>query len=238
MFREPFAFDPAAVAWGAAETNPPWWVEDKQAQAEAVCRLLLAHNFGHTRVACDISGGAGYAVAALAARFETVIYADLSVRGLNYAISSLSRRGVGNVAFVRADLLQSPFAGSATNVVCLDTLEYGRAQMEEGLAAIRTTLESRGLAVVDFHNWWRNPVRRLGLLPANFPAGGSVSRREAEQMLISHWLTPVAYEGWRGASVRGSVLRRILAKTLAPVRHIFVVRRGCEGPGPMRQGMA
>jgi len=238
MFHEEFTFDPSAVAWGSAEANPPWWVEDKKAQAEAVCRLLLAHSSGVNRVACDISAGAGYAVTALAARFDTVIHADLSVRSLNYAIASAGRRGAGNVAFVRADLLQPPFAGSVTSLVCLDTLEYGRAQMEDGLAAIRAALEPHGLAVVDFHNWWRNPVRRLGLMPANFPSGGSVSRREGEKMIARHGFAPVAYEGWRGFYVKGSVVRRMLARVLAPARHTFVVRREVDIPGAARQGMA
>lgn len=238
VFHEAFTFDAAAMAWGAAETNPPWWVADKKAQAEAVCRLLLAHNDGDVRVACDVSAGAGHAVTALAARFETVIHADLCVRSLNYAIAAASRHGLANVAFVRADLLLPPFAGSVTNVVCLDTLEYGRAQMEDGLAAIRGALAPRGLAVVDFHNWWRNPVRRLGLMPANFPAGGSLSRREAEDMIARHGFDLVAYEGWRGRYGRGAVLRRALATVLAPARHTFAVRRASAGSGATRQGAA
>lgn len=38
---------------------------------------------------------------------------------------------------------------------------------------------------MDFHNWWHNPLRRLGFLPNNFMGNKSYTRKELTSLLSS-----------------------------------------------------
>jgi len=43
---------------------------------------------------------------------------------------------------------------------------------------------------VDFHNWWHNPLRRVGLLPDNFSGNKSYTRKELRSLLESSGVGP------------------------------------------------
>ena len=81
--------------------------------------------------------------------------------------------------FLRVDYLKLPFSQALDYVICLDTLIRGRDHERGLLASIRDALKPGGHAVLDFHNWWHNPLRRLGLLPQNFGGNTSYNYRES-----------------------------------------------------------
>src|SRR5438876_8916321 len=60
------------------------------------------------------------------------------------------------------------------------------------LNQIERATASEGRAIVDFHHWWHNPLRRLGLLPQNFGNNRSYTRSGAEGLLRE-----CGVEGWR-----------------------------------------
>lgn len=234
LFAEHFTLDPDAKAWGATETNPDKWVAQKRDHANEMCRALVSVRSSDLGVVADISAGAGYAVRQLTRQFETVINCDLSTKDLNYSIAWAERNAVGNIAFVRVDCFQPPFQDSLGALVCLDTLIYGREQMECALKGIHTALHSDGRALVDFHNWWHNPLRCLGLMRRKFPSGGSLGKSEAKQILQSCKLAVVRDVPWQGEWVDTPVLRRTLRRFIPSTRHGFVVRR--MGREPSRPG--
>jgi hypothetical protein len=53
------------------------------------------------------------------------------------------------------------------------------------LGAIVRCLKPGGHAVVDFHNWWHNPLRRLRVLRDNFLDNTSYTRGELGRLLAS-----------------------------------------------------
>ncbi len=181
-FNQPFAWDPAAVAWGAPETFPPHWVARRERQVRLSQRLLAEGCDPRQTTVCDLSGGAGYYSMAYAGQFKNVIHCDLSVDSINYVMERSQRRGLTNMAFVRIDYFRPPLRASLDRLICFDTLIRGEAHERMLLQSISRCLSPGGQALVDFHNWWHNPIRRLGLLRRNFPRG-SYSRRQLSTIL-------------------------------------------------------
>jgi hypothetical protein len=60
-----------------------------------------------------------------------------------------------------------------------------RGEDHEGalLNQIERAISSEGRAIVDFHHWWHNPLRRLGLLQQNFGTNRSYTRTGAEGLM-------------------------------------------------------
>jgi SAM-dependent methyltransferase len=139
------------------------------------------------------------------------------VDNLSYAARKAERLGIRNIHFLRIDYFAPPFRHSLDRVVCCDTLVRGERHEATLLRAIRGALKPEGRAVVDFHYWWHNPLRRLGLLPQNFGSNRSYGRREAEALLSSAGVRKFEYfpfhqefsPSWRG----GRVVRRVIPPT-------------------------
>src|SRR5262249_38686282 len=118
-----------------------------------------------------------------ASRFRQVLHCDLSVDSLNYAAAKARAIGIHNVTFLRIDYLRPPFRGCLQRILCCDTLIRGLDHDQRLLSSIRNSLRSDGVALVDFHNWWHNPLRRVALLPQNFGDNVSYRREQVERLL-------------------------------------------------------
>jgi SAM-dependent methyltransferase len=180
----PFEWREDTLAWGAPESFPSKWVERKHRQVAAVERLIPAGAFARD-LFCDFSAGAGYYTLEYAKAWRYVIHCDLSVDSLTYARRKAASRGLRNILFLRMDYLRPAFRRSLECVACLDSLIRGKNHERLLLRAIRGSLAPGGSAVVDFHNWWHNPIRRLGLLRNNFGGNRSYREREIRGLLAS-----------------------------------------------------
>ncbi len=215
-----FAFRKDAVAWGAPEYRSGSWVERKYRQVEAV-RSLLLDGVGSREVIGDFSAGAGYYTFAYASQWRHVVHCDLSADALTYAQRKAERAGLRNILFVRMDYLRPPFRGSLDRVICLDSLIRGEAHEKRLLRTIRGALQPGGAAVVDFHNWWHNPVRRLGLLRNNFGQNRSYVGSEVKRLLDEAGVVAPRYVPFHQETAGHPVLRGLLQRVLPPTRLIY-----------------
>ena len=224
--NRPFAFRADALAWGAPEHHAKPWVERKYRQVEAV-RTLLNEGAGAREVLCDFSAGAGYYTFAYAPDWPYVVHCDLSADALSYAHRKAERLGLRNILFVRMDYLRPPFRGTLDRVVCFDSLIRGEAHEKRLLRTIQAALRPGGAAVVDFHNWWHNPVRRLGLLRNNFGANRSYAFGEVRRLLSEAGVAAPSYAPFHQETSAYPALRALLRRVLPPTR--FVCRFEGEG---------
>jgi SAM-dependent methyltransferase len=182
-FEQPFGQDDGAFAWGAEETVPESWALKRRRQVAMVRPLISEGVSSDDSVLCDISAGSGYYTLAFAPLFRFVIHCDLSVENLNYVSRKARALGIQNIFFLRADYFAPPFRHSLDRIICLDTLIRGGEHDSVLLRAIVHSLKPGGHAVVDFHNWWHNPLRRLGVLQDNFLGNTSYTRGELRRLL-------------------------------------------------------
>lgn len=215
-----FVFRADAEAWGAPEGRPEPWVERKYRQVEAVRELLLDGEPSEG-VMCDFSAGAGYYTFAYARDWRYVLHCDLSVDGLAYAHRKAERLGLRNILFVRMDYLRPPFRGTLDRVVCLDSLIRGEAHEKRLLGTIRRALRPGGAAVVDFHNWWHNPIRRLGLLRNNFGPNRSYAAREVRRLLAEAGVAAPQYVPFHQETAGNALVRGLLRRVLPPTRLVY-----------------
>jgi SAM-dependent methyltransferase len=215
-----FHFREDAVAWGAPEYRTDEWVERKYRQVAAV-RSLLLDGAEAGGVICDFSAGAGYYTFSYAPEWRHVVHCDLSVDALNYAHSKAERMGLRNILFVRMDYLRPPFHGSLDRVVCLDSLIRGESHEKHLLRTIQRALRPGGAAVVDFHNWWHNPIRRLGLLRNNFGENRSYAGSEVRRLLDEAGVVGPEYRPFHQETARSEVLRLLLRRVLPPTRLVY-----------------
>jgi SAM-dependent methyltransferase len=164
---------------------------DRQRTQRHVDWSLAALRPRAVEVVADISAGPGNHTFALARRYSLVLHCDISADALSHALARAEREGVDNVVFLRVDYLFSPFPASLDAIVCFDTLIRGPLHEQALLEQLLRSVRPGGFALVDFHNWWHNPVRRLGLLPDTFAGNTSYSRGEVKA-LLSH--TGARYE--------------------------------------------
>ena len=181
--QRPYKPNPMAIAWGAPEISGSAWLRKRLRQVRGVRPLIADSKFSKSQIFCDIAAGAGNYTLAYASDFRIVLHCDLSASNLSYAARKAKRLGVRNVYFLRVDYFSLPLANSIDRVVCLDTLIRGERHEIALLQSIRKSLRPEGHAIVDFHNWWHNPLRRLGLLRQNFGENRSYRRTEAEALL-------------------------------------------------------
>jgi SAM-dependent methyltransferase len=144
------------------------------------------------RILCDVSAGVGDYTLTYARHFKWVFHCDLSIDALRYALARSRRMGLQNVFFLRVDYFALPFRRSIDRLLCLDTLIRGQDHEKALLKQIEIAISSEGRAIVDFHHWWHNPLRRLGLLPQNFGNNSSYTRNGAEGLMRE-----CGVEGWR-----------------------------------------
>jgi len=230
LFEQSYQKDDTCVAWGAEEGATPSWIRKRQRQVAAMRPLVTEGIEPAASVLCDIAAGAGHYTFAYAPQFRFVMHCDLSVENLNYARRKARERHLENIFFLRIDYFQPPFRHSLDRVLCLDTLIRGEAHDAMLLKSIADSLQPSGRAVIDFHNWWHNPLRRLGMLPENFHSNKSYRRSETELLL--------GKTAFRGATVfpfvqefdPGSRLDRICSKMVPSTRIVYRVGGGPTVP--------
>jgi len=183
-FNRPFRWDKDAMAWGAPERRAPRWIERRKRQVRWVQSLLTGPgSAADSSLFCDLSGGAGYYTLEYARSFKQVIHCDLSIGSMNYVYHKAKAQGINNIVFLRIDYFRTPFHHSLPLMLCCDTLIRGPVHERMLLDSIRKSLAPDGMALVDFHNWWHNPIRRMKLLKQNFPSQGSYSKRQLDTLL-------------------------------------------------------
>jgi SAM-dependent methyltransferase len=183
------------LPWGATETSSTKSVR-LQARHTAEVLRLFGGSGDADGVFCDLSAGAGHITFAVARSSRLVFHCDLSVAAVRYASVKATRMGLDNVVVVRADYFRPPFRHCIQRLTCLDSLVRGPWHDVKLLENIRQMLTPGGCAVVDFHNWWHSPLRRLGLLRQNFGENRSYSRREVLQMLKQAGIDEFAVGGF------------------------------------------
>jgi SAM-dependent methyltransferase len=220
-FAREYAPDPKAIAWGAPEASSTEWLQKRLRQVQAMRPLVADSKFARSQVFCDIAAGAGHYTLAYAPAFQRVLHCDLSVENLSYAARKAAQLGIRNVAFLRVDYFSPPFRRSLDRIVCCDTLIRGERHEEMLLGTIRASLKPGGRAVVDFHNWWHNPLRRVGLLPQNFGTNRSYARREAEKLLRAAGASDFEYFPFHQEFLAGARSGAIVASVIPPTRLVY-----------------
>jgi SAM-dependent methyltransferase len=183
--------------------------------------LVTEGIFADEAVLCDISAGAGYYTFEYADDFRVVLHCDLSVDNLTYAWRKARCRGIRNIVFLRADYFALPFRQTLDRILCFDTLIRGEAHDSALLSSIVRSLKPSGSAVIDFHNWWHNPLRRLGLLPENFHSNRSYVRAEAEKLLRDTGISEFGYWPFFQEFKREDRMADILLRLLPPTRLVY-----------------
>jgi len=215
----------AIPPWGAAEFAPIAWVKKRERHRGTVSSLIQSVADTSTgSVLVDVPGGAGFYTIALAPYFRYVLHCDLSVSNLTYASGVSQQLGITNIIFLRVDYLALPFERSVTHLLCLDSLIRGERHDLHLLRQIAGSLDSSGSAVVDFHNWWHNPLRRLGLLPDNFHSNRSYSRHEVKALLQAAHLDTKLYQGFVQEVDPNKKAGRIVSRVFPPTRFLYVVQ--------------
>jgi SAM-dependent methyltransferase len=221
-FFRPLEIREGARAWGAPEANPRKWLRTRERQASEVFHFLRDESNEEALIFCDLSAGAGHFTFKAARKYRLVFHCELSIDSLAYASAKAVANHLENIVFVHADYFQPPFRNSIHHLVCLDTLIRGPWHEKRLLQTLPNILARDGSAVVDFHNWWHNPLRRLGLLPDNFVGNKSYSRKELAGLLLSSGIgrfetRPFLQEvDSRGAC--GKILARFIPATRLMVR--------------------
>jgi SAM-dependent methyltransferase len=183
-FYRPFEAREGVIPWGLRDALSPSWRRHRERQVRAVLPMLSNDGVSfEDRILCDVSAGVGDYTLFYARRCKWVLHCDLSVDALYYALARSRRLGLQNVSFLRVDYFALPFRRSIDRLLCLDSLIRGEDHEKALLNQIARALSSEGRAIVDFHHWWHNPLRRLGLLRQNFGKNRSYTRSGAEALM-------------------------------------------------------
>jgi len=223
-FGRPFELNPRAIAWSSPETLPGRLVERRRRQAKWYVSLLTEGASLGATILCDFSAGPGYYTLDHASRFRLVIHCDLSVDSLNYARAKARSMEIRNIAFLRIDYFKPPFRSSLDRIICCDTLIMGETHDGLLLRAIERSLRSAGLALIDFHNWWHNPLRRLGLLPENFGDNRSYSRAQVRALLAEAGISRYEPMGFYQEINTETMAGRLAAHIIPPTRLVVRAR--------------
>lgn len=224
VFHRTCEWNGNAMGFGAREVISSYLARRKEREVLHVQKVLQAQDEIASRTFCDFSAGAGYYTLGLASSFPLVLHCDLSCDSLLYALMKAQKLGIDNIAFLRIDYLRPPFAGTLDCVICMDSLARGEGHERMLLQTIRMSLRSEGTAVLDFHNWWHNPLRRLGLLPENYRLNRSYSRREAESLVHSCGIKNLQYWPFHQEFEPDDPKGRIAKIIVPPTRHVFLFK--------------
>ncbi len=205
-----------ARAWGRLDLNTASWAKKRRRQVRFVSKLL-----SRTPVICDISAGAGTYTFDLVKRFPLVIHCDLSIVNLNDVYQRKQAQKINNLVLIRCDYFKLPFNHSMPQLICLDTLVRGQFHEIQLLSSLLSAVSKTGTILADFHNWWHNPLRRLGLLPNNFDT--SYTQRQAEELLKKSGIN-----AWDHYPFHQEILpeaNSFLRKILPPTRLLYIFRK-------------
>jgi SAM-dependent methyltransferase len=221
-FDQKYYEDPEILAWGAEEGVAESWSLKRRRQVEFVRPLITEGTRPGDSVLCDIAAGAGYYTFAYAHRFRLALHCDLSVNNLSYARRKARSLRIENIFFIRLDYFKPPFRNSLDRLLCMDTLIHGETHEALLLATIANSLNADGFALVDFHNWWHNPLRRLGLLRNNFGKNRSYTKRELNHLLAAKHIVQSGFfpfiQELNGNGAHLNLLRRTIPATRFLVR--------------------
>jgi SAM-dependent methyltransferase len=202
-------------AWGSSLSGKLLRVKQENV---AWLRPLVCEGAGR-EILCDFSGGAGHYTLAYAGCFRHVFHCDLSTASLRATADMAAAQGIENITFLRIDYLRPPFHGRLDRILCLDTLIRSPYHEIRLLEAIAGSLAPAGRAFVDFHNYWHNPLRRLGVLPDNFIGNRSYSRSQTAGLLRAAGLRAYRYIPFRQEFPEAGGLARLIP----PTRHIYEI---------------
>lgn len=184
QFHRTFETQENAIAWGLLESRSASWKRHRERQAQTVLSMLRRDGVAlGDLILCDISGGVGDYTLAYWPHFKWVLHCDLSIEALRCARDRFRWMGCDNVFFLRVDYFALPFSRSIDRLLGLDTLIRGEDHEKALLNQIQRALSDGGRAIIDFHHWWHNPLRRLGLMRQNFGSNRSYTRSGAEELL-------------------------------------------------------
>jgi SAM-dependent methyltransferase len=221
-FNRAFILGDGSKAWGACDGMSRRFERLRKRQTEEVLQFLWKEQPCSEGVFCDLSAGAGHVTLEAARRSRIVFHCDLSLDSLAYVRNKARKADITNMVFVRADYFQPPFRGFVDSLACLDTLIRGTWHESRLLKSIQQVLAPTGVAVVDFHNWWHNPLRRIGLLRDNFSGNKSYSIRELKRLLAASGISQLGMRGFvqevDSARVPGKILSRLIPPTRIMVR--------------------
>lgn len=213
--------------WRIPASTAPRSMKYKRRQVASV-GMLLAEGLPERELVCDFSAGPGYYTFTYARSWRYVIHCDLSVDSFVAPHRHALRDGVDNILFVRMDYLRPPFRFSLPRILCMDSLVRGEDHETALLQAILGSLTPDGTAVIDFHNWWHNPLRRLGLLPDNFIHNRSYGRRELPALLGRAGITRYECFPFHQEASPGSPFASLVAQMLPPTRWMYRFSHGAE----------
>jgi len=217
-FNQPFVLIKDALAWGAPESVPSGWVQKRRAHVNWALPLIR-DNVKEDMILCDVSAGAGYYTLEYSRYFKICLHCDLSVGGLNYAYFKTRALDIKNIIFVRADYLNPPFRRSIHRIICFDSLSRGWPHEELLLQALMKSLAPGGVALVDFHNWWHNPLRHIGLLPKI--SDHSYTRRRAQCLLAKVGIGKYEFHPWHQEFEPHSIADKIFSRIVSPTRLVY-----------------
>jgi SAM-dependent methyltransferase len=220
-FKLPIDFKNETKAWGAPEETSANWIKRRQRQVNLVEDLLEIHDANDKILICDFSAGAGYYTFRYAQKYKYVIHCDLSPSSLCYTYKKAKKSGMNNILFIRMDYFTPPFKNSLPRVICMDTLIRGTEHEKLLLKAINNSLSPDGIAIVDFHNWWHNPLRRMGLLPQNFVNNTSYARTNAEALLKEIGLNKYSYYPYHQEFSSQEKNKKIFLKMIPATRLLY-----------------
>ena len=216
LFHQTFENQGESIPWGLEV--PPSWRLHRERQARAVLSILQSDGaLLKDLILGDISAGIGDYTLSYAQHFKGVLHCDLSLDALRYASAKCRRLGAQNVFFLRVDYFALPFRRTIDRLLCLDTLVRGKDHERALLGQIQKSLANQGRGIIDFHHWWHNPLRRLGLLPENFGSNRSYARSSAEGLLrecgIDNWRLVRFHQEFEPGSRLAQGLSRLLPAT-------------------------
>jgi ubiquinone/menaquinone biosynthesis C-methylase UbiE len=234
QFHQKFENQEDSIAWGLREAQSPSWKLHRERQARRVLTILRSDGAPlKDMILCDVSAGVGDYTLSYARHFKWVLHCDLSVDALRYASGRFRRMGLENVFFLRVDYFALPFSRSIDRLLCLDTLIRGKDHEKALLKQIQRAISAQGRAIIDFHHWWHNPLRRLGLLRQNFGNNFSYARSGAEGLMrecgIEDWRLVRFHQELEPA---GSFEKR-LSWMLPATRLVYEFGAGVSGPSSL-----
>jgi SAM-dependent methyltransferase len=218
-FNRPFGYAESAIAWGAPETVPAQWARIRDRESTLVLRLL--DHQAESTVLCDFSGGAGYYTLRYARHFTIVLHCDLSIASLSYVYRKATALGLTNIYLLRIDYLNPPFLASLPRAICIDTLIRGPEHERLVLRQLSKSLAPDGKAVVDFHNWWHNPLRRMGLLRDQFCSNTSYSKTEVDNLFRQAQIDRVSYSPFHQEVDPERPFTTLLRHVIPPTRLVY-----------------
>ena len=173
-------------SWATPELVPAKWLKTKLYHVNFI-KNLIEKNTTQRISFCDFSGGSGYYTFEYHKMFDIIFHCDLSIESMLYTKKRADKQNINNIIFIRTDYTQPPFSGTLDLIYCGDSLIY--SPFHEGLVlnGMRQSLKEDGHAIFDLHNWWHNPLKRLGLMKNDFGACYSYTKKQTDDYVKHHF---------------------------------------------------